>query len=68
MPIPSSSARPLPGELGQEVDDGIDDRRIEHLRGGLVVPRGDALVEVAVPLHPVNVAPDAIIDPQRRGL
>ena len=56
------------GKLDQKVDDGIDDGPIEHLTGGLVVSRCHALIEVAVPLHPVNVAPDAIIDPQRRGL
>jgi hypothetical protein len=36
------------GELDEEIDDRVDDRRVEHLRRGLVVPRGDALVEVAV--------------------
>ncbi len=48
VPIPSSSARPLAGEFDEEVDDRIDGRRVEHLRRGLVVPRRDALVEVAV--------------------
>ncbi len=37
-----------PGELGEEIDGRIDDGRIEHVRLRLVVPRGDALAEVAV--------------------
>jgi hypothetical protein len=35
------------GELREEVDDRVDDRRIEHLLVR-VVAGGDALVEVAV--------------------
>lgn len=38
-------------ELGQEVHRGVDDRGVEQVRGVLVVPRGDALVEVAVVVH-----------------
>src|SRR6266545_8171203 len=50
-----------PGELDEEVDDGLDDRRVEHLGSGLVVPCGNALVEVAVVvLHRRNL-PRAII-------
>ena len=48
-PDPELERASAPGELGEEVDDRVDDRRVEHLRvDGLVVPRGDALVEVAV--------------------
>ena len=38
------------GEVDEEVDNRIDDRRVEHLGRGFVVSRGDALVEVAVVL------------------
>src|SRR3954470_14144100 len=31
-------------ELDEQVDDRLDDRRVEHLSGRLVVPRGDAFV------------------------
>ena len=47
------------GQAGQKVDDRIDNAAIEQLCCRLVVPRGNALVEVAVPLHPLTVAPDA---------
>jgi hypothetical protein len=39
---------PAPGELDEEVDGRVDDRRVEHLRRGVVVRRRDTLVEVAV--------------------
>ena len=38
----------IAGEPGQEVDDRIDGGRVEHVRRGLVVARGHALVEVAI--------------------
>jgi hypothetical protein len=47
------------GELDEEVDDRVDDRRVEHLDSGLVVPRRDALVEVAVVVHRRNLPPQA---------
>jgi hypothetical protein len=37
--------------LGEEVDDGVDDHRVEHVGCGLVVPGGDAIVEVAIVMH-----------------
>ena len=43
-------------ELGEEVDGRVDDRWVEHLGRGLVVSRGDALVEIAVVLHGRNLA------------
>ena len=45
---PELERAPAPGQLGEEVDGRVDDRRVEHVRGGLVVPGGDPLVEVAV--------------------
>ena len=41
----------IAGQLGEQVDGGVDDRRVEHVRGGLVVPSCDTLVEVAVVVH-----------------
>jgi hypothetical protein len=46
---------PAPGKLSEQVDDRVDDRRVEHVRGGLVVPRGNALVEIAVVVHGGNL-------------
>ena len=43
-----------PGELREEVDDGVEHRRVEHVRGGLVIPGRDLLVEVAVVVHRGN--------------
>ncbi len=42
------------GELDEQVDDRVDDRRVEHLPVGIVVPCGYALVEVAVVVHPAE--------------
>jgi hypothetical protein len=39
---------PVAGELDQPVDDRVDALWTEHLRVGLVVPRRNGLVEVAV--------------------
>ena len=36
------------GEVGEEVDGRLDDRRVELLAGRLVVPLGDALAEVVL--------------------
>ena len=43
-------------ELGEEVDDRVDDLRVEHVGRRFVVPRRDGLVEVAVFVHRANVA------------
>ncbi len=45
----------IAGELGQEVDDGVEHRRLEHLGGRLVVPSSNRLVEVPVVLHGRNL-------------
>ena len=45
----------IAGELGEEVDNGVEHRRIEHVRGGLVIPSSDPLVEVAVVVHRKNL-------------
>ena len=50
-PDPELERRPVAGELRQEVDHGLDGRRFEHVRTGLVVPRGDLLAEVVL-RHP----------------
>ncbi len=43
------------GEPDEEINDRSNDRRVEHLRCGVVVPRSDALVEVAiVGVHPLD--------------
>jgi hypothetical protein len=47
-PDPQFQRAPGAGELGEDLDGRVDERRVEHLRLGFVVPRGDALVEVAV--------------------
>ena len=49
-PDPELERAPAPRQLREQVDGRVDDRRVEHLLelAGLVVPRGDALVEVAV--------------------
>ena len=52
VPIPNSTAPP-PGELGQQVDDRRHDRRVEHVRGALVIDRRDALSEEPFALRPV---------------
>src|SRR4029453_16771384 len=52
----SDPARPDPqlepasssSELDEDLDDRVDLSRLEHLGLGLIVPRGDALVEVAI--------------------
>ena len=46
-PDPELERASAAGEPGEEVDGGIDDRRVEHLPV-VVVARGDALAEVAV--------------------
>src|SRR5947208_6343714 len=56
-PDPELERASAPGELDEEVDDRVDGPRVEHHFGGLVVPRGDALVEVAVVVHSRNVPP-----------
>jgi hypothetical protein len=43
------------GKLDEQIDGRLHDRRVEHFCYGLVVPRGDAPVEVAVVVHPGNV-------------
>ena len=48
VPIPSSSAEPLVREPGEELHDGIDDGRIEHVRGRGVVARRDLFAEVVL--------------------
>jgi hypothetical protein len=47
---------PAPGQLGQEVDGGVDARPVEHVVNGIVVARGDGLAEVTVVVHPGNLA------------
>ena len=54
-PDPELERASLPGERGKEVDGRVDHRRVEHLRLGVVVARGDALVEVAVVVHRRNL-------------
>ena len=50
------------GELGQELGDRVDGRRLEQLRHRPVVPLGDALVEV-----PVAIAHRGIAVPSNRN-
>ena len=44
---PELERRAVAGELREEVDGGLDDRRLEHVGRRLVVPRRDLLAEVS---------------------
>ena len=39
---------PVAGQVGEEVDNGIDDRGLEHVGGRLVVPGRHRLAEVVL--------------------
>jgi hypothetical protein len=54
-PDPELERVSAPGDLGEEVDDRLQNRRIEQPRGVVVVSRGDALIEVAVVVQGWNL-------------
>ena len=54
-PDPEFERMSSAGELDKEIDDRIDDGRVEHLVGGLVVGRGNGRIEIAVVVHRQNL-------------